>query len=245
MGLTIHWDFRSSLLKADARAAMEKMRQRALDLPFESVSEMVHFQGADAQFDPDNMKEPFRWLKIQALGRLWNKDGSMGWEFPPKEISGFEIVVAPGCGKMEVFLASYPKTTVVEDDGWGKSRRLRTHYVSWSGGGCCKTQYASRPDFGGIANFLRAHLSVCRLLDFAEELGILAKVTDEGEFFHKRDVPALVNEVGDWNAMIAASVGAFGNLLEAPIKSFPDFEHLEAKGAKRIDAWLRGLKEEG
>ena len=46
--------------------------------------------------------------------------------------------------------------------------------------------------------------------------------------------------------MIAAGVGAFGDLLDgnvlAPIKSFPDFEHLEAKGAKKIDAWLGKFK---
>ena len=86
------------------------------------------------------------------------------------------------------------------------------------------------------------------MLDYAKELGILAKVSDEGEFWEKRDVKALAEEVGDWNAMIAAGVGAFGDLfggnVEAPIKSFPDFEHLEAKGQKSIDAWLRKFKEE-
>ena len=57
--------------------------------------------------------------------------------------------------------------------------------------------------------FLRAHLSVCRLLDHAKELGILKEVSDEGDFFEKRDIPALVSTVGDWNAFIAAGVGAY------------------------------------
>ena len=47
--------------------------------------------------------------------------------------------------------------------------------------------------------------------------------------------------------MIAAAARALGDSLgwsiEAPIKSFPAFEHLEAKSQDKIDAWLRKLKE--
>ena len=248
MGMTIHWNFQGPPRKADAQVVIEKMRQRAMDLPFESVGEIVHFKGPQAQYDRDQIGEPYRWLKIQARGVLWSDDGDMGWEFPPKEIIGFEVVVAPGCERMELFLASYPKTMIVKDENTGRSNRIRTNYSSWSGGGFCKTQYSSHPAQGGNANFLRAHLSVCRMLDYAGELGIAGKVTDESGFFENRDIPALIQELGDWNAMIAAGVGAFGDLLggslEAPIKTFPDYEHLEAKGATKIDAWLQKLKEE-
>ena len=51
MGLTIHWSFQGPPLKADARAVIEQMRQRALDLPFESVSEIGHFHGLETIFD--------------------------------------------------------------------------------------------------------------------------------------------------------------------------------------------------
>ena len=44
MGLTIHWSFQGPPLKADAKAVIEKMRQRALDLPFDSVSEIAELQ---------------------------------------------------------------------------------------------------------------------------------------------------------------------------------------------------------
>ena len=46
--------------------------------------------------------------------------------------------------------------------------------------------------------------------------------------------------------MVAATAGAFSDLLGgnvvAPIKTFPNFEHLEAKGQNQIDALLRKLK---
>ncbi|MCE9552497.1 MAG: hypothetical protein K8T91_03845 [Planctomycetes bacterium] len=46
----------------------------------------------------------------------------------------------------------------------------------------CKTQYASDPRHGGINNFLRCHLSVIRMLEYAEELGLEVDVEDEGHF---------------------------------------------------------------
>ncbi len=247
MGLTIHWSFQGPKTKSEAKTIIEKLRQRALDLPFESVGEIVHFKGEDAQFDRDPPNGKYRWLKIQARETIWTKDGRTGWDLPAQEIIGFQINVAPGSEPMEVFLATYPKTITVEDEWTRKPKRLRTNRCGWSGGGFTKTQYASRPDCGGVPNFLRAHLSVCRMLDRAKELGILQSVSDEGDFFEKRDIPALVNEVASWNAFIAAGVGAFDQLVGAkcvaPIKEFPDFEHLEAKGQDQIDGLLRWIKD--
>jgi len=67
-----------------------------------------------------------------------------------------------------------------------------------------------------------------------DELGIIEEVSDESEFFEKRDVQALVEEVGEWNQMLAGFVGEMKDVLgpniTAPILSYSDFEHLEAKG---------------
>ena len=75
------------------------------------------------------------------------------------------------------------------------------------------------------------------MLDYAKELGILAHVRDEGDFWEKRDAKALVQEVGEWNEMIAAGFGKLKDLLgsgvQSPISTFPDFEHLEAKGREQ------------
>ena len=175
MGLTIHWHFQGPKTKIEARAVIEKMRQRAMDLPFESVGEIAEFKGENAQFDRDGQNSPFRWLKIQARETVWSKDGRFGWDCPAKEIIGFQILVAPGSEPMEVFLATYPKTITVKDD-WGRGKRLPTNRHDWSGEAFLKSQYASNSRWGGVANFLRAHLSVVRMLDYAKELGILEGV---------------------------------------------------------------------
>ena len=62
-------------------------------------------------------------------------------------------------------------------------------------------------------------------------------VTDEGDFWEKRDMKGLVQEVGEWNEGMAALVGKlkdmFGDDFDAPIAKYPDFEHLEANGRKK------------
>ncbi len=84
MGLTIHWSFQGPKTKTDAQAIIEKMRQRAMDLPFEAVGEIVHFKGKDAQFDNDPPNGKHTWLKIQARETIWNKDRTVGWDCPAK-----------------------------------------------------------------------------------------------------------------------------------------------------------------
>lgn len=247
MGLTINWNWQGPPSKDEAQTVIERLRQRALDLPFESVSEIVHFEGDDARFDRGSQDDEFQWLKIQARQIIWNEGVTTTRNCMPTEIIGFQILVAPGSEPMEVILANYPKTIQITDERTGKVKRLRTERQGWSGRGSCKTQYASDPQCGGIANFLRAHLSVCRMLEHAKDVGLIVEVSDEGGFFENRDIPALVKTIGEWNQLIAGFVGALtdavGQSVEAPIRSFPNFEHLEAKGQNQIDAFLRMLKE--
>ena len=98
------------------QAYLKNWLQRAMDLPFEAVGEIVHFKGKDAQFDYDPQNAPYRWLKIQARETIWNKERTIGWDCPAQEIIGFQINVAPGSEWMEIFLATYPKTILVADD---------------------------------------------------------------------------------------------------------------------------------
>jgi hypothetical protein len=103
----------------------------------------------------------------------------------------------------------------------------------------CKTQYSN--------NFLKAHLGVCAILEKLQEIGFKVSVSDEGDFWEKRDVKALVAEVAEWDAMIAAFTGALkditpkGMALECPIFERPDFEHLEMKGQGKIAEFLKIL----
>ena len=71
----------------------------------------------------------------------------------------------------------------------------------------------------------------------------------------KYDVKALVQEVGEWNTMIAATFGAMNDMLkasgsslalESPISAFPDFEQLGIQGAqnhKYLAPFLQAMKQ--
>ena len=77
------------------------------------------------------------------------------------------------------------------------------------------------------------------LLDAAAQLDkVSVEVSDEGDYYEKRDLKALAEEVGEWDAMIAAFAGqlkdALGGNVSAPILNRPDFEHLEAAGHARL-----------
>jgi hypothetical protein len=113
---------------------------------------------------------------------------------------------------------------------WGEEHTISGESGTW--GSFCKTQYANE---NGTSNFLRAHLSVCAILEKAQQLGFKVKVSDEGDFWTKRDVKALVEEVGHWDAMIAGLFGVLkdatpeGMTLDSAMSGRVDFERLELK----------------
>ncbi len=112
----------------------------------------------------------------------------------------------------------------------GEEYRVPGETGTWSS--FCKTQFAT--EFG-LPNFLRAHITVCAILEKAQDLGFKVTVNDEGEFWTKRDVNALAEEVGRMDQAIAAIYGAMKDtapegVLESPMKGRADFERLEMKG---------------
>ncbi len=122
---------------------------------------------------------------------------------------------------------------------WHKRATSPTKVSGWFWGSFCKTQYASNPRFGGWENFRHCHVSLLALLDVAAQLGLRTKVTDEGRFASRRNLDELAQEITEWNELIAGFVGGLkdtlGGEFDAPITQFPDFEHLEARGAGRLD----------
>lgn len=231
MGLTIHYQLQANTHSSKkARQLVEQLRQKALDLPFKSVSEVIDL--GREEIDTLDRKNPFRWLMIQAEASA--EHGDDYYRVKPLRVIAFSAWPGDGCEEANFGLAVYPKTTVVEDRSrWPhRTKRVRTGLGDWSWGSFCKTQYASNPQCGGVENFLRCHLAVVKLLDHAALLGILKEVSDEDDYWQKRDIKALANEVGEWNTMMAGWAGrlkdAFGDTVASEITKFPNFEHLEA-----------------
>jgi hypothetical protein len=116
---------------------------------------------------------------------------------------------------------------------WGERHVVPGEKGTW--GSFCKTQFSNDPRVGGMPNFLRAHMSVCAILEKAQDLGFTVHVSDEGDFWTKRDVKALAEEVGHWDQMLAGLFGVLKDAVPADIvpesamSGRPDFEQLEAK----------------
>jgi hypothetical protein len=236
MGLTIHYKLHCDTRRStEARRLVEELRTKALDLPFQEVGEVVELKGDACQFDRYGQDHPHRWLLVQA-GQYVERD-RIHYSVMPKHVVAFSAWPGEGCEEANFGLCIYPGVLEITDPRTGRARKLRTELKGWCWSSFCKTQYASSAEAGGVPNFLRCHLSVVRMLDHAKQIGILTSVSDEGDYWEKRDIKALAQEVGEWNEMIAAQAGQLKDLLgdkvEAPITQFPDFEHLEARGNKR------------
>ena len=183
-------------------------------------------------------RRPNRWLLIQA-GRFvdepWSERITDSYRVNPIHVVAFSTWPGEGCEPANFGLCRFPAFIEIENPiGRGRKKRLDTKLGSgWHWGSFCKTQYASNPECGGVAHFLRCHLLVIKTLDHAQELGILGEVNDEGEFWEKRDVAALAREVGEWNPTIAQQAEQFKDLLgmefQTAIAEFPNAEHLEAR----------------
>jgi hypothetical protein len=226
MGLTIHYDLQ---YKGDcpekARRLVELLRQAALDIALSEVGDVDEFSGIEANFHKAP-NDSLRWLMIQSRRLV-----QIGEEYhlvEPTHVFAFSTWPGEGCEAANFGLALYPDAIEC------KSRKLGTELNGWLWHSFCKTQYSSNPDAGGMANFVRCHVTVVRLLDRAKEIGILEAVKDEGHYWENRDVKALVETVGKWNRQIAGLVGQYKDLLgsdiDAPITEYPNFEHLEAEG---------------
>jgi hypothetical protein len=233
MGVTIHYSLRSDTQSADdARKLVESLRRRAMYLPLLEVGDLLELVGDDCDDEHCEHDDPRRWLLIQANQPI-ERDGFMH-QVAPTRLIAFETLPAEGSEPANFGLCQYPAAVP------GRAEHGVGHVQTglspgWHWQSFCKTQYASNPKAGDTENFLRCHLSVIQMLDHAREIGILNEVVDEGEYWQRRDVKALVEKVNQWNVMIAGFVGGMKDLtggkgVQAEITKFPNFERLEAEG---------------
>jgi hypothetical protein len=240
MGLTIHYSLRTHLTRLHAiRILVESLRQIARDLPFKEVGELLEFKGKDADFEHGSRQDENRWFKIQAGNHL--EQGHTHYRVKPVHVIGFSTWPGNGCERANFGFSLYPALIDVAGPQ-GKKRRLATALDGWQWRLFCKTQYACAPASGGVQNFLRCHLCVVKLLDFASGTDLLTvEVQDEGKYWENRNLAKLAREVGEWNEFIAAYAGMLkdkadqeGVVPESAITGFANFEHLEARGREQL-----------
>jgi hypothetical protein len=72
----------------------------------------------------------------------------------------------------------------------------------WRWSYTCCTQPASRPEHGGLENFLRCHRAIISLLDAIAQVGLAeVEVKDDGGYWERRDPKTLAEAVQAWNSV--------------------------------------------
>jgi hypothetical protein len=244
MGLTIHYSLKARGSDAQARKLIQALHQTALDLPFKELGQVVDLSGDQCDFNKRDKEAPLRWLLIQtqedvelvSQGRVIGGQTCRSYQrVQPSRVIGFKAWPGEGCEQSNFGLCKFPAVVETEEGP------VKTKLSGWRWSSFCKTQYSSNPDCGGVPNFLQCHLTVIATLDKAKELGCLADVDDEGDFWQKRDIKALVQEIGSWNEMIAALGGGLKDLVgdgpagvQSPITQYQNFEQLELAGQDKL-----------
>lgn len=240
MGLSLGYEFRTSINAETARDLVHRMRKTALELPFSEMSDLCEWRVGDDDQDPEAARI------LQMLGSQYGRktlpDGEERWiNIPPRHVVMFNISPADGSETAAFGLAAHPP--VMEFEHQGQTHLIETDLAgqySWTQ--VCKTQYAGLQQYGGVENFLKAHLSLVKLLDFIGTLPLKLQVSDDSGYWEHRDEVQLRRQLASWNGLIAAFAGQLKDQLgtdpetgvQSPILTAPDFEHLEAKG---LDEW--------
>ena len=244
MGLTVSYEMSvpAHVAESDAADLVVKLRERALELPFDAISEIVRLT-EPAVADLPKLRG-FAFERLEDVAHLtavftreelyarligaerFRHEGNDVYECitVPPDVStiacGFAIAVGPGCepaalGALQVSLPNGAKSP-------------------WDWHCFCKTQYAS---VHGDENMLRCHRSLVALLDSARTLGFELQVTDETGYWQSRDAGLLIASVHRMNQLMARVAGTFADAarnagldsrgVEAAIFRHPDFERLE------------------
>ncbi len=251
MGLTIHYRLRFDGSPEEALTKISQLREKAMGMSFEEVSDVRHFTGADCNFNADkydnnSADSEWRWALIQSNGRniritsdgkrlKKNEKSSVGcYHISPQpiEIILFRTWPGEGCEEANFGLARYKRYIYFRGQKVLSGLGTGWHWVSF-----CKTQYANEK---GLLNFLRCHTLVVAMLDCAKELGIMKSVDDEGKYWEKRDMKDLAEEVGRWDELIAGFSAMLGKAvgeqnLVSEIKNHPRYEKLKNIGMQHLN----------
>ena len=226
MGLTIHFDLIAPP-ETDAARAHELVRQmRRLAQGFKQRGRLDDVRPIGHE------QEALRWAEeSKTVPHPWSRGCQSSIDIPAEEGFLFFVGVGEDCEPLRLALCRYPKSVMMG------GKRYRTKLPGWRFHGFSKTQFAS---LHGWAHFRRCHTAVIDLLAAIRRLGLEVTISDEGDYWPGRSLPALRRNLDEMNGIVAAAAGALkdaddgeGGGVQSPIFAHRDFERLEAEGHER------------
>lgn len=204
MGLTIFYSLRSTMRSAtSARRVVGELRNRARQLPFQSIGPLLEFTKAACDYEKGE-SDRIRWLLIQANEHVCEGESRHHYVMP-EHVIAFSTQPGDGCEPANFGLCRYPaQITVPDESRSGGTRRIKTNLPGWRWSSFCKTVYAGNPECGGPINFLKCHIVVVQLLDQARAIGLTTDVSDESGYWEARNAYELSRRVGGVTPKLAA-----------------------------------------
>ena len=150
MGLTIHYNLRANATSVKrAKELVAQLRQRALDLPFANVGELVELTGPACNFNNRGRDDPLGWLVVQA-GEWIERPAAGGrrhiYSIRPTHVIGFSTWPGQGCEPANFGLCQYPATIEVQAEVGPSRRRMATASTRavWLAVGLCDNTPAAQ-----------------------------------------------------------------------------------------------------
>jgi hypothetical protein len=192
MGVTIHYRLRSKAPDAEqARDVVDRLRNGALDLSFESVGELIELTADHCDFERRDGDCPYWWLLLQTQ-RLVNDplESVCRYHITPLHVIAFSCWPGPGCEQANFGLCRYPEVIEVGGQDNQAPRPVETGLRDWSWASFCKTGHARNRECGETPNFGCGHWAIVDVLQHAQTLGILHDVHDEAGYWTSRQILA-------------------------------------------------------
>jgi len=237
MGLTVHYKLAAprGLTESQAKKLVNALHRLASRFQSEGLVDKVGSITSDA---PRLERSACDWVTLPVPGQ---ENTFTGVEVLPVSGFIFRVSVGADCEPLWLGLCQYPRK--IFHKGWLLPVKKG---VGWRLSGFSKTQYAS---LHGWEHFQRCHCVVVNLLVACRSLGLRVTILDEGEYWPRRSLTKLRENVGHMNGLVAAAAGAmkdaYGageNGIQSPIFAHKDFERLEAEGARPSALALEKLR---
>jgi hypothetical protein len=213
MALSIRFSFAANTAtEMHIRCLVRQLFAFSLTQPLSGHSEIVELTGNECELPNDIGANTFLLASAQ---QLVERGGTLH-RTSPNHIVAFTVYPAHGCEQVHFGLAR-ATTQILSLDPFNGLR------CQWYWQGFCKTSTAGHASCGGIKNFLKSHLLIISILEFAKTLGIHVSVEDDTKFWLHRDIEDLAMQLANDKKHVSAILFELSreNALKWPSNSQP------------------------